>query len=151
MRSQAAPEAIDTDQPPIPVVILNNGLPKPLSSQVLKTQTVLSSAGGTVTTQLATTTSTTRVYFVGAQFTCTATAGAGSAAINDSTSGTPTATNGATNELLALNGAAAGFINEFFAPPLPRECVTGLRATVQAPATGTSALIVYWIEETTQI
>lgn len=147
LRTADAPQWLETEVPITPVKSIGAGFPKPNSKQIIKKYTAVKSTAGSAVTQVASVSASTKIYFLGAFFTVTATAGSGSVSINDSTSGSPTLTNGATNEFFGFNGAAAAFANEYWIPAYPIPCIEGLRVNVTGPTTGTSACVVYYMEE----
>lgn len=146
MRAQAAPTTFDDEQEVIPVVVVNTGFPKPSSRQVIKNRTILQSGAGTNTVQLATPTSTLRVFYIGVVYSCNVTAGGATIAIGDASSGTVTATDAATGELFIVQSGTAVANNSNFLP-FARECFAGLRCSIVGPTTGNGIAEVYWIEE----
>ncbi len=147
LRTFEAPQNIDTKNPVIPVIDIQKGFPKPNAKQTLKTYDLLRQNAASGDTQIATSSSTLKIYFVGALYNANGTnyTQASQSTIQDSTSGTPGTSLGATNNMGTFIGNANTMISLF--PSLPRECIYGIRASVVAPTTGNTILTIYYIEE----
>lgn len=139
-----APQMIDTQNPIIPVALINNGLPKPLTSQQIKLKSFNKGASHTSDNQIATVNANMRVYYLGYYHTGLL----DSFVIEDSISGTAVLTDGDTNILAEWqNGAGATNINDFVFLPLPIEVKQGIRLSIGTNAGGSSHITVIYIEE----
>lgn len=139
MQSLAAPEVFDASSPAQPVVVLNNGFPKPSSRQVLKT--ILLSKAAVIDVQVATATNALRVYFVGYKGNSNA---GNNINIGDAASGSIGTTDGTTN-LIGYITAGGVAVQENLFLPLPRQCAAGIRVSFTNVAGGN--ILLYWIEE----
>jgi len=140
LRTFSAPQDLDTDYPILPVIPISQplGFPKPNSKQILRIYNVVLAAAGDV--QVATVSSSTNIYFVGAII---STAAGGTYGIADLTSGTVNQTNGDTTTL-AYGGTAAQ-LNLEFKPALPYKCTSGIR--VSGIGAFSLRITIYYIEE----
>jgi len=137
LRTVDAPQNINTEVPITPAVIVNQGLPRPNSKQILRYTTVVNGAGNN-SDQIATPNSTTNIYFLG----CLINSGAVNFCVWDGTSGDRTSlTDGQTTNF--YYGSYGGTTNVIDFVPFPVKATSGIRVTT----TGVSSVIVYYIEE----
>lgn len=139
MFTSGAPQNIDTDIAVIPVAVINQGLPKPTSKQLMYKYNFVNT---TADAQVITRGSNQRVYYLGCQINM----GAGcTTVIFDGTSGTGAQTNGDTVTLIRMDGA----VQMGYFPPLPIECVNGIRISVTAAAN--ARITVFYVVESTVV
>lgn len=140
MRTADSPQFIDTQAPIVPVKVIGSGFPKPNTKQTVRQYSFV---GTTADVQIATSTATRRVYFLGVTG-VTASTGGATIIIGDASTGTLSQSNGSTNILYYYNDSSGNTIAPV-RPQYPIECFTGLRITITS--TNASRFIIYYMEE----
>lgn len=141
-----APSFIDTKNEIVPVVIVNDGLPKPNSKQRLRVYYKSHTGASTSDTTITTVTSTRNVYFIGAIIAQDAAGNAGEVQIQDNQS-TGQLSSPQQDALLAnaLMGTAAK--DYPFFPPMPIKLTSGLHLFFPNQGASTRYAIIYYLEE----
>jgi len=130
----------------VPVKAIGQGLPTPNNSQALKSYVLLKNAASGVSyTQVATVSSSERIYFVGAHVSSVSDVNNDDIYIEDASSGNIFPSDGSTTGLMQ-------FVYNEWVPigtilPFPRECKRGIRVKVSNSATSTmvTLIIVYYL------
>lgn len=144
LRVPDSPQDINTEIPVTPVVVVNNGLPRPTTSQRIRTYTFTGTGASTTYAQIATPSATTKIYFLGV---VTILGGVGCVfSVYDATTGAPSTTTGGTANFVRYQNIGATS-NEATFTPLPVECVTGLRAE-DISGGSVNLSVIYYLEET---
>jgi len=139
-----APQMIDTENPIIPVALVNNGLPRPNSKQEIKKYNV-SKINTTVDVQVATASSTKRLFYIGAHVRVDA-LGVNTCVVFDATSGTGSCSD-ANTDLLVPGVVANTILSTLYTMNLPIECKKGIRVSIIAAAGQNVSVDVFYMEE----
>ena len=142
-----APSFIETKNEIVPVVIVNDGLPKPNSKQRLRIYYKSHTGASTSDTTISTVTSTRNVYFIGAIISQDAATGAGEIQIQDNQSTGQLSS--PQQDALIANALMSTTARDYsFFPSMPIRLLSGLHLFFpNQGATGTRYAIVYYLEE----
>jgi hypothetical protein len=152
LRTPGSPEIIDDQNEVIPVAIIagqNLGIPRVSVNQTLRRAIYYQApAAAARTVQVATPSSSTRLYFYGIQFYGLDTAANRIFRVFDASTGTWTAADG-TNTIFYQGGFTTNVLGHGASfPPFPVESTNGIRLSLDAVSAGSEMLItVYFVEE----
>jgi hypothetical protein len=148
LRTSDAPQNIETDNPVLPVIDIQKGLPQPNSKQRLRYKFVNWTTTNT-DYQIATPSSIKNIYYLGMYYVNTAATASTGAVWDGSTGSTPSSSANTSYDELMLDYSRLGATDGAFQYkmlPFPTKCSFGIRANFGVAA-GSGFAIIWYIEE----